>query len=105
MLSWSSARSSVPTPDRDRKLVLYKYDTCGYCGRVFRKLDALGMESEVELRDIWEDPQARKELADVTGRTTVPCLFIDGVPLHESLDIVAWLDAYAKRPRAPSDPA
>ena len=29
--------------------------------------------------------------------TQVPCLFIDGVPFHESADIVAWLQAYAVR--------
>ena len=83
----------VPAPDRPRELVLYKFDTCPYCVRVFRALDALGVA--VAMEDVRIDPSARWALQQATGRTTVPCLFVDGEPLFESLDIVAWLEAYA----------
>ena len=33
----------------------------------------------------------RKDLKEKTGRTQVPCLFIDDVPMFESADIIAWL--------------
>jgi glutaredoxin len=89
-----SVPDRVPAPDRERDLVLFKYDTCPYCGRVFAKLNALGMQ--IPMRDIHREAAARTELLEKTGRTTVPCLFVDGEPLFESLDIVAWLDAYAK---------
>ncbi len=88
----SSPPSDAPSPDRPRTLVLYQYASCPYCRRVLRALDRLGLE--VELRDTLADPTVRKELLDATGRTTVPCLFIDGEPLFESLDIIAWLEAY-----------
>ena len=75
--------------------MFYKYDSCGYCARVRRVLDLLDIE--VQLRDTLYDPGVRSELYEKTGRSTVPCLFIDGEPLFESEDIVAWLQAYAKR--------
>lgn len=84
----------VPPPDQKRDLVLYKYDACGYCARVMRKIDQLGVQ--VAYRDTRKEPDAREELRQRTGRTQVPCLFIDGEPLFESSDIVAWLEEYAK---------
>lgn len=88
----------VPAPDQDRDLVLFKYDACGYCQRVMAVLRDL--ELSVELRDTLLERAHRAELAERTGRTQVPCLFVDGEPLFESADIVAWLDAYAKRAAA-----
>lgn len=90
--------SHVPAPDRDRELALYKYDMCGFCQRVLRTIDRLGLE--VEMRDTLMERQHRADLFEATGRTTVPCLFIDGQPLHESSDITAWLEAYAARSAA-----
>lgn len=88
----------VPAPDQDRELVLYKYDACGYCQRVLRV--SRDLEMSIEMRDTLLNPAHRAELAERTGRTQVPCLFIDGEPLFESADIVAWLQAYAKRAAA-----
>lgn len=90
--------SGAPSPDTERELVLYKYDTCPYCVRVMRAVDRLGLE--VAYRDTRRDAGAREELFEKTGRTQVPCLFIDGEPLFESADIVAWLEAYARRDEA-----
>ena len=36
--------------------------------------------------------KAAKELIQVGGKQQVPCLFIDGKPLYESLDIIRWLE-------------
>ena len=72
-------------------LVLFKYDACPFCYRVQSWLDGRGLK--VALRDTRQDPSARQELLDLTGRTTVPCLVIDGEPMFESADIVAWLQA------------
>ncbi len=87
--------SGVPAPDRDRQLVLFGHDYCGYCVRVNRALERLGVE--VEQRNLLVDPAHRQQLRARTSRTQVPCLFIDDVPLFESLDIIAWLEAYAVR--------
>ena len=72
-------------------LALYAYDGCPYCQRVYRTLDALGVE--VEMRNTMMDRQHRADLVEATGRSTVPCLFIDGQPMHESREIVRWLQA------------
>ena len=95
-----------PTPS----LALYKYDACGYCQRVMRAIEALGIEDQVELRDTMVDPQWRKELIQATGAGTVPVLRIEepvlvdgggeggaeGEPpkvrwMPESRDIIAYL--------------
>ncbi|MCO4770968.1 MAG: glutathione S-transferase N-terminal domain-containing protein [Deltaproteobacteria bacterium] len=73
------------------ELALYAYDGCPFCQRVYRSLDQLGIE--VELRNTMRDRQHRSDLVAATGRGTVPCLFIDGNPMHESADIVRWLSA------------
>lgn len=89
----SRVPSHVPSPGLPRALVLYKYDACPYCFRVMRGLARLGLS--VPMRDTRQDPSARAELVAATGGTQVPCLFIDGQPLLESADILAWLEAYA----------
>lgn len=89
------APDGIPEPGGDYELVLYKFDSCGYCIRVMRVLDATGVE--VEMRDTRGDPGARAHLQEVTGRTTVPCLFIDGTPFFESADISYWLRVHAAR--------
>ena len=39
------------------------------------------------------DPVARDELVRVGGKGQVPCLFVDGEPMYESEDIIAYLGA------------
>ena len=90
---------TAPAPDVDRTLVLYKYDACPYCRLVLGRLARLD-NVHVDLRDTLRDPGARRELYDLTGRTQVPCLLIDGEPLFESADIARWLERYAQRPAA-----
>lgn len=74
-------------------LALYKYNTCVYCRRVMRVLENLE-HIHVEMRDTRRDPHRRQELRGLTGRTQVPCLFIDDEPLFESADIIAWLKRF-----------
>ena len=98
----SAVPDSVPPPDRERKLELYKYDSCGYCALVLRALQRMP-EVQVTLYDTIRDPLASARLRQATGRTQVPCLFVDGQPLLESADIVRWLEAYQEwRNEAPT---
>ena len=46
---------------------------------------------EIPIKNTRTDSEARKELIDLTGRTQVPCLVINGEPLLESADIVNYL--------------
>lgn len=72
-------------------LVLYYKPTCPYCQRVLRFMQNKGIE--IPLRDIVADNDARDYLVEYGGKAQVPCLFIDGEPLYESMDIIKWLNA------------
>ena len=72
------------------KLELYKYDTCPYCVRVMDYISSTGRK-DIIYRDIHKSDEAARTLVKVGGKRQVPCLFIDGKPLYESLDIIEWL--------------
>lgn len=78
------------------KLELFKFDSCPYCQRVLRELEREG-RTDVELLDTRENPANQARLVREGGLDQVPCLFIDGKPLYESLDIVDWLKKNPQR--------
>lgn len=75
----------------NKRLDLYYYDSCPYCQKVLRAMRKLGIEDKIVLRNIVQDQQAADTLVRVGGKRQVPCLFIDGVPMYESDDIVEYL--------------
>lgn len=75
------------------KLELYMFDTCPFCRRVLKYLDESG-RTDVELHNIHKSEADRQRLIEVGGVEQVPCLFIDGVPMYESIDIIDWLKAH-----------
>ena len=79
-----------------KKLELYYFPQCPYCQIVEQALRVTGLEADVVMYDILENHHYKEQLIKATGRSTVPCLFIDGKPMHESRDIAAWLHQYAK---------
>ena len=74
-------------------LELYKKDSCPYCQRVMRYIDSTGRD-DIACRDIVLSPEADETLVRVGGKRQVPCLFIDGEPLYESMDIIRWLEEH-----------
>ena len=73
---------------------LYIMQTCPYCRKVLLYMKQHGIE--LPLRDITLEPEARATLERVGGKVQVPCLFIDGAPMYESDDIIAYLgDVFA----------
>ncbi len=70
-------------------LELYYFDACPYCQRVLKVIDELKIK--VEFKDIYADVNDMQKLIYITGKKTVPCLFIEGKPMHESLEIMEWL--------------
>jgi glutaredoxin len=70
-------------------LDFYYFDACPYCQRVMTVIDELKIN--VNYMNIYENTNHMAKLMYITGRKTVPCLFIDGVPMHESSDIMDWL--------------
>lgn len=71
------------------KLELYYKPTCPYCMKVIRFLEK--NELDIPLINIDEDNKHRETLESVGGKVQVPCLFIDGKPMYESSDIIAYL--------------
>lgn len=74
------------------KLELYYYDQCPFCQFVLRKIDSLNLNSKVIYKNTLESPENREFHINKTGRTTVPCLYIDDKPMFESSDICNWLE-------------
>lgn len=75
------------------KLELYMFETCPFCRRVMNYIAESG-RTDVELHDIHKNAADRMRLIEVGGMEQVPCLFIDGKPMYESLDIIDWLKAH-----------
>lgn len=73
------------------KLELFYFEACPYCQLVLSKIDELGINDRIIFRDIFKDPSNKDFHQKTTGRTTTPCLYIDGKPMFESADICQWL--------------
>jgi glutaredoxin len=86
-------RQLVDEQGKPLSLTLYKFDGCYFCHRVISVIDELGVE--VSYRDTRREPGAQDELLRVGRVDQVPCLFINGEPLYESADIIAFLRARA----------
>lgn len=86
-----------------QQLTLYYSPYCPYCHRVLNALVDLGLSVDLDsqtasglsLKDTFADREAKSELKNGGGRTTVPCLRIqqdnDVEWLYESLDIIKYL--------------
>ena len=75
------------------ELILYGRPSCPYCARVDRVIEELNIEDKLTRRLTSYGSEWREDLRNRTGSTQVPCLFIDGEPMFESLDIIAWMKA------------
>jgi glutaredoxin len=71
-------------------LELYFFESCPYCQRVLNVIQKHNLK--VTFLDIYENTNHMQKLMMITGKKTVPCLFIDGQPMFESLDIMAWME-------------
>ena len=69
---------------------LYMMTSCPYCQRVLHFLDR--HELTIDLVDTTQ-PGNLDELERIGGKRQVPCLVVDGKPMYESTDIVAYLKA------------
>lgn len=79
-----------------KTLELYYFPQCPFCQIVLSAMRVTGIEAQVELKDVVDDPHNKQRLIKDTGKSTVPCLYIDGKPMHESKDIANWIHQYAK---------
>jgi glutaredoxin len=79
---------------------IYGYPQCPFCSRVLRAAEALDLD--IEFRNTIENPEYQRDVAEATGRTTVPVLRIeseDGAVrwMPESADIMAYLENVTDR--------
>lgn len=79
------------------KLELFYYDECPYCQIVLEVIDDQDLGSKVIMSNVRKNSQARDRHQKTTGRTTVPCLYIDDKPMFESRDIAKWLEVNRKK--------
>ena len=77
------------------QLDLYMFETCPYCQKVMREIQAEG-RTDIVFHDIHKEEEDRQTLIHVGGKEQVPCLFIDGVPMYESDDIGACVKSQQK---------
>lgn len=69
-------------------VALFYRSTCGYCRKVLHYLDQNNIS--IPLKNVSENSGTREELITIAGKTQVPCLVINGNPLHESDAIIEW---------------
>ena len=64
---------------RMARIRMYSTTWCGYCVRAKALLERRGLEYEEIVMD--DDPAFRQKLLEMTGRWTVPQIFIDDVAI------------------------
>lgn len=70
---------------------LYYFAACRFCQRVLTTIDQLNIRNHIEFLDIQENTSYGDELEKLNGTRQVPCLVVDGKPMLESMDIIAFL--------------
>lgn len=72
-----------------KKLELFYKDSCPFCHKVLDFMNENGIV--VDLLDVVSEPANKERLIQVGGKSQVPCLFVDGEPMYESMDIINFL--------------
>ena len=68
---------------------LFYRPTCGYCLKVLRFIEQ--NKYSISLKNVSENSEILEELITFAGKTQVPCLVVNGKPMHESDNIIKWL--------------
>ncbi|KFG68376.1 hypothetical protein JH26_17645 [Microvirga sp. BSC39] len=74
------------------KLELIHKWACPYSARVRDFIEERGLQDRIAYLEVNETEGAKDRLAQLTGKTQVPCLVVDGEPILESRDIIQWLE-------------
>ena len=70
---------------------LYFYEDCEHCQTVFETIAKLKILDAFTFKDIRVNPDYAKELINLTGIETVPCLVNEQGPMKEAVDIQKYL--------------
>ena len=73
------------------KLELFYFPGCPFCDLVTQAMEKHQFTS-IKMCNIKQNSDFQTKLLKDTGRKTVPCLYINDQPMHESRDIIQWLE-------------
>jgi len=73
---------------------LYFYKNCEYCQTVFETIAKFKITDKFTFKDIRVNPDYAKELRDLTGNLTVPCLVNEQGPMKEAKDIQEYIASH-----------
>ena len=73
------------------RMELYFYEDCEYSQIALNTISKLKIQDKFTFKDIRLNPDYAKELADLTGNITVPCLVNADGPMKEAEDIRKYL--------------
>ncbi len=84
---------STPAPTATvanyESIALYYKPSCPHSQRVLAYMKSHNIS--IPLKNVAASPQAKKELEILGGHLIVPCLIVDGTPIYNDTDIIAWL--------------
>ena len=86
-----------------KDLQLYVKNNCPFCAKVEGFMGKNGIE--LPLHNIDESEDDRSFLVENGGKCQVPCLFVDGVALYESDDIINFLSGEFQTTEQANEPA
>ena len=88
---FSGEAPAMQRPPRPDQLELYFHHNCAFSRSVLSAIKNMRLEERVILHDVIETPAELDALVELTGKKQVPCLVVDGKPMHESADINRFL--------------
>ena len=73
------------------RIELYYPEDCEYSQIVFKRISNLKINSKFTFKDICVNLDYAKEIAELTGNETVPCLITHDGTMKEAKDILKYL--------------
>ena len=70
---------------------LYFHEDCEYFQIILNMISNPKIKNKLTFKDILVNPDYAKELAELTGNETVPCLVTGVRPMKEAKDILKYL--------------
>ena len=70
---------------------LYFHEDCEYFKIILNTISNPKIKNKLTFKDILVNPDYAKELAELTGNETVPCLVTGVRPMKEAKDILKYL--------------
>ena len=82
------------------KLELYHRQECPFSAKVRDYIKEHDLKGQITYYDVEEDEDEMKALEELTDDEQVPCLIVDGRPILESDEIIAWLEVNVAHEKA-----